>query len=112
MTEGCAPVRMPFTTKPLRTELFSSWWLRVAAANFVSARELLYGFPSRPPDVPLPSSLDSCLDPVFLRAIAHFCRVPIGALQSLVAPHKRFNLGRLAAESSTNRTQEQARTPG
>jgi TniQ len=83
MTEGCAPVRLPFTTKPLRTELFSSWWLRVAAANFVSARELLCGFHSRHPDVPLPSSLDSCLDPVFLKAIAHFCRVPIAALQSL-----------------------------
>jgi hypothetical protein len=83
MTEGCAPVRLPFTPKPLRTELLSSWWLRVAAANFVSARELLCGFHSRHPDVPLPSSLDSCLDPVFLRAIAHFCRVPIGALQSL-----------------------------
>jgi hypothetical protein len=83
MTEGCAPVRLPVTRKPLRTELFSSWWLRVAAANFVSARELLCGFHSRHPEVPLPSSLDSCLDPVFLKAIAHFCRAPIAALQSL-----------------------------
>jgi hypothetical protein len=83
MTEGCAPVRLPVTPKPLRTELFSSWWLRVAAANFVSARELLCGFHSRHPDVPLPSSLDSCLDPAFLKAIAHFCRAPIAALQSL-----------------------------
>jgi Reverse transcriptase (RNA-dependent DNA polymerase) len=66
-----------------KCELFSSWWLRVAAANFVSARELLCGFHSRHPDVPLPSSLDGCLDPGFLRAIAHFCRVPIRALQTL-----------------------------
>src|SRR6267142_2265144 len=81
MTEGCAPVRLPFTPKPLRTELFSSWWLRVAAANYVSARELLCGFRFRFPDVPLPSSLDSCLDPAFLQAIALFCRVPIRDLQ-------------------------------
>lgn len=83
MTEGCAPVRLPFTPKPLQTELFSSWWLRVAAANYVSARELLCGFRFRYPDVPLPSSLDSCLDPAFLQAIALFCRVPIRDLQSL-----------------------------
>ena len=84
MTGGaCAPARLPFAPKPLKMELFSSWLLRVAAANHVSARELLNGFSCLHQGIALPISLDSCLDLAFLRAVSRFCRVPIRSLQGL-----------------------------
>ena len=38
-----APLQLPFAPKPFRGELFSSWLLRLAAANFVPLDELLSG---------------------------------------------------------------------
>lgn len=83
MTGAWAPARVPFAPKPLKDELFSSWLLRVAAANHVSARELLSGFNFQYPDIQLPVCLDSGLDFAFLQAISRFCRVPVRALKLL-----------------------------
>lgn len=58
MTTASAPSQLPFTPKPFRNELFSSWMLRVAAANFVSLDELMLGFQFSYPEVPFPYSLD------------------------------------------------------
>jgi hypothetical protein len=83
MNAACAPSRLPFAPKPLPNELFSSWMLRIADANFVSLQELIVGFQSRHPEVPCPRSLDWGFSNEFLNAVARFCRAPIGTLRSL-----------------------------
>ena len=83
MIEAIAPARLPLAPRPLPTELFSSWLLRVAGANCVSLDELLHGFHFSYPTAPCPESLDLGLQPSFLQAIARFCRVPIATIQAL-----------------------------
>jgi hypothetical protein len=68
MTGSHAPTQLPFVPRPLKTELFSSWLLRVAAENHVSVCELISGFASVYPGIPLPCSLDRAIDRDFLRA--------------------------------------------
>jgi hypothetical protein len=53
MTDTHAPAQLPLVPKPLKTELFSSWLLRVAAENHVSLYELIDGFTSIYPGIPL-----------------------------------------------------------
>lgn len=83
MTLASAPPQLPFAPRPIPAELFSSWLLRVAAANCVSLAELLDGLHSRYPEVPYVQSLDLCLPPVFLKALSAFCRVTVQKLQGL-----------------------------
>jgi hypothetical protein len=80
---GHAPAQLPFAPKPLKDELFSSWLLRVAVENAVSGRELLSGFASVHPHIPLPRSLDRSLNQDFLRAFSHFTRVHFHTLKAL-----------------------------
>jgi hypothetical protein len=83
MIDAIAPAQLPLAPRPLPSELFSSWLLRVAGANCVSLDELLHGFHSSYPTAPCPESLDLGLQLSFLQAIARFCRVPIATIQAL-----------------------------
>jgi hypothetical protein len=83
MNAAYAPSQLPFAPKPLPNELFSSWMLRIADANCVSLQELMVGFQSCHPEVPCPKSLDWGFSTEFLKAVARFCRAPIGTLRSL-----------------------------
>jgi LSD1 subclass zinc finger protein len=71
-----APLQLPFAPKPFRRELFSSWLLRLAAANCVTLEELLAGLQASYPLAPYALSLDVNLDDGFLRFIVRFSRVP------------------------------------
>jgi len=83
MTDTHAPAQLPFVPRPLKTELFSSWLLRVAAENHVSVYELISGFTSVYPGIPLPCSLDRAIDRDFLRAFSQFSRVHFHTLNAL-----------------------------
>lgn len=83
MTTATAPSQLPFTSTPFSNELFSSWLLRVTAANFVSLDELILGFQSKYPEVPCPNSLDWGLHPQFPKLMAQFCRTSGRTLRSL-----------------------------
>jgi hypothetical protein len=83
MTTASAPSQLPFTPKPFRNELFSSWMLRVAAANFVSLSELMLGFQFSYPKVPFPYSLDWDFHSQFPPPMARFCRTSEITLRSL-----------------------------
>lgn len=83
MIEAHAPLRLPFAPKPFRRELFSSWLLRLAAANCISLEELLLGLQTSYPSVPCPLSIDLNLDRDFLKAMARFARVPVSTLNRL-----------------------------
>jgi TniQ len=83
MTGTHAPAQLPFVPRPLKTELFSSWLLRVAAENHVSVCELIRGFTSVYPGIPLPCSLDRAIDRDFLRAFSQFSRVHFHTLNAL-----------------------------
>jgi hypothetical protein len=84
MTLAAAPAQLPFARRPIPAELFSSWLLRVAAANQISIAELLDGFESRYPGLlPAGQSLDLGLPSPFLRAFSLFCRVPFRTLHAL-----------------------------
>jgi len=83
MTGTHAPKQLPFVPRPLKDESFSSWLLRVAAENYLSIRELVQGFASVYPGIPLPCSLDRALDSDFLRAFSHFSRTRINSLKAL-----------------------------
>jgi TniQ len=78
-----APAELPFVPRPMRTELFTSWLLRVAAENHVSVSELISGFTSVYPGIPLPCSLDRAIDRDFLRAFSQFSRVHFHTLNAL-----------------------------
>jgi len=78
-----SPSQLPFVPTPLKAELFSSWVLRVAADNHVTARELMSGFTSIHPNIPLPASLDRSLNSAFLQSFSQFCRVHIRTLKAL-----------------------------
>ena len=94
MKSGWAPDQLPFAPRPLAGELVSSWLLRVAAANYVSLRELLLGFQIRNLTVPCPALLDLGLPPTFLKAMARFCRVTASRLQSLDLRSRLPHVGR------------------
>ena len=83
MTFASAPAQLPFAPTPFRNELFSSWMLRIAAANVVSLEELLLGLEANYPEVPCPDSLDWRLTPPFLKTMARFSRVSERRLRSL-----------------------------
>lgn len=78
-----SPSQLPFVPKPLKAELFSSWLLRIAADNHVTARELMRGFTSIHPNIPLPASLDRSLNSAFLQPFSQFCRVHLCTLKAL-----------------------------
>jgi TniQ len=82
MRTTCAPAQLPFAPRPLSTELFSSWLLRVAVANCVTLAELLDGLESRYPGA-TSRSLDLNLPSLFLQSISEFCRVPVDRIQPL-----------------------------
>jgi hypothetical protein len=83
MSAAFAPPQLPFTPRPFRNELFSSWVLRIADANCISLQELMLGFQSCHPEVLCPNSLDWGFSTEFLKAMARFCRAPAGTLRSL-----------------------------
>jgi hypothetical protein len=83
MNSTFAPAQLPFAPRPIAAELFSSWLLRVAAANFISLRELLEAFESRFPSISPAKSFDFALPCPFLQAMSAFCRVPVRKLQAL-----------------------------
>jgi TniQ len=78
-----APIQLPFAPKPFRRELFSSWLLRLAAANCVTLEELLAGFQASYPSAPYAFSLDVNLDDGLLGFMARFSRVPFRTLSRL-----------------------------
>jgi hypothetical protein len=107
MTGTHAPAQLPLVPKPLKTELFSSWLLRVAAENHVSLYELIDGFTSSYPGIPLPRSLDRAIDRDFLQGFAKFSRVHIHTLNALDLNKKlqrshRAVLLRLPSSSKTS----------
>jgi hypothetical protein len=57
--------------------------LRIADANCISLQELMLGFQSCHPEVLCPHSLDWGFSIEFLKAMARFCRAPVGTLRSL-----------------------------
>ena len=83
MTTIVAPTQLPLAPRPIADELFSSWLLRVAAANCVTLQELLDGLDSVYPGMPPLVSIDLDLPPLFLRSLSVFCRVSVDRLQSL-----------------------------
>jgi hypothetical protein len=83
MIAAHASLQLPFAPKPFRRELFSSWLLRLAAANCVSLDELLLGFQTSYPSAPCPFSIDLNLDRDFLKSMARFARVPVVTLSRL-----------------------------
>jgi hypothetical protein len=103
MTTVSAPSQLPFTPKPFRNELFSSWMLRLAAANFVSLDELMLGFQFSYPEVPCLYSLDWGFHPKFPKAMARFCRTSERTLRSLEPPS--------AFASSRQRAPSQLKSP-
>jgi hypothetical protein len=78
-----APLQLPFAPKPFRGELFSSWLLRLAGANFVPLDELLSGLQARYPSAPYALSLDVDLDEGFLLSMARFSRISVRTLHRL-----------------------------
>jgi hypothetical protein len=78
-----APLELPFAPKPFRRELFSSWLLRVAAANCVTLDELLSGFETSYPSVPYYLSLDLNLGDAFLKPMGCFSRISFRILSRL-----------------------------
>jgi len=83
MSFACAPAQLPIAPRPVPSELFSSWILRVASGNCISLRELLEAVESIYPEAHAIESLDLSLPPSFLRALSRFCRVPVRTLQAL-----------------------------
>jgi hypothetical protein len=77
MTIAQAPLKLPFAPKPFRRELFSSWLLRLAAANCVTLDELLSGFEASYPTASYAFSLDLNLKDGFLKPMACFSRIPL-----------------------------------
>ncbi len=78
-----APKQLPFGPKPFRDELFSSWLLRLAVANYVSLDELLLGFEAGYSSAPCTISLHLHLDREFVASTARFSRVPDATLRRL-----------------------------
>jgi hypothetical protein len=78
-----APLQLPFAPKPFRRELFSSWLLRLAAANCVTLEELLAGLQASYPSAPYAFSLDVNVDVGLLRFMARFSRVPFTTLSRM-----------------------------
>jgi TniQ len=78
-----APLQLPFAPKPFRRELFSSWLLRLAAANCVTLEELLAGFQASYPSAPYAFSLDVNLDDGLFRFMARFSRESFKTLSRL-----------------------------
>jgi hypothetical protein len=96
MRLASAPARLPFAPRPIPTELFSSWLLRVAAANHISLAELLDAFDARYPGVlPDSQSLDLGLPCSLLQALSLFCRVPTKMLRALDLGQRLSHLERV-----------------
>ena len=95
MIAAHAPLQLPFGPKPFRKELFSSWLLRLAAANCVSLQELLLGFEASYPSAAYSISLDLNLGLEFLTCMARFSRVPATILG-------RLSLEKRVAHSSSS----------
>jgi hypothetical protein len=87
-----APAQLPIAPRPVHSELFSSWIMRVAAGNCLSLSELLNAIEPNYPEVLSLQSLDFSLPPSFLRALARFCRVPFRSLQDLDLQRKLSHL--------------------
>ena len=78
-----APARLPFTPRPIPTELVSSWLLRVAAANCVELSELLQGLASRYGRVLTNSPIDYGLPDAAAHALSKFCRIAPEKIRAL-----------------------------
>jgi hypothetical protein len=78
-----APLQLPFAPKPFRRELFSSWLLRLAAANCVTLDELLAGFEASYPSASSAFSIDLNLEDSFLKPLACSSRIPFKRLSRL-----------------------------
>ena len=83
MSTTFAPAQLPIAPRPLPSELFSSWMLRVASANCISLLELLEAFEFNYPEIPGLQSLDLCsstLVPSVNRALLQSSRRRLQAL--------------------------------
>jgi len=78
-----APARLPFTPRPIPTELVSCWRLRVAAANCVELSELLQGLASRYGRVLTNSPMDYGLPDAAAHALSKFCRIAPEKIRAL-----------------------------
>ena len=83
INEAVAPARLPFTPRPIPTELVSSWLLRVAAGNCVELSELLQGLASRYGRVLANSPIDYGLPDAAAHALSKFCRVAPEKIRAL-----------------------------
>lgn len=83
MSTTFAPAQLPIAPRPVSSELFSSWMLRVASGNCISLWELFEAVGSKYSEAFALESLDLSLPPLFLRALSRFCRVPVRSLQAL-----------------------------
>src|SRR6516165_3822000 len=78
-----APKQLPFAPRPIPTEWFSSWLLRVAAANLVSLRELLAGWEARYGRMLTDAPIDYSLPQAAIVALSRFCRVAPDDMRAL-----------------------------
>jgi len=83
MSDIQAPAQLPFAPRPIRTELLSSWLLRVAAANHIRFWELLEGFQSQYGRVLTNVPIDYAVSEAAVMALARFCRVAAGTIRML-----------------------------
>lgn len=83
MSFACATAQLPIAPRPVHSELFSSWMLRVASGNCISLRELLEAVEPIYPEALAIRSLDLSIPPLLLRTLSRFCRVPVRTLQPL-----------------------------
>jgi hypothetical protein len=83
ISSAIAPIQLPFSPRPISTELLSSWLLRVAAANLVSPWELLQGFESRYGRVLTNVTVDYSLGDAAVAALSRFCRVAPEKIRAL-----------------------------
>jgi hypothetical protein len=112
MTTTFAPPKVPFAPRPISDELFSSWLLRVAAANCVTLQEFLDGFYSVYPEVPLPRSLDFNLPPVFLTSLSAFCRVSAEGIETLDLAQRFRHLDRALLLKASDKAWHNPRVGG
>ena len=100
MSFACATAQLPIAPRPVHSELFSSWMLRVASGNCISLRELLEAVEPIYPEALAIRSLDLSIPPLLLRTLSRFCRVPVRTLQALDLRQRYLILRRLCYSGS------------
>src|SRR6516164_2333777 len=70
-----APAQLPFAPRPISTEWWSSWLLRVAAANLITLHEWWEGFEAQYGRVLTNAPIDYGISEAAATAFSRFCRV-------------------------------------